>query len=171
MVPRRPLGGRTWQYELLDASAENVAAIVMHPRVEDTQNIDRRAYVLTPPPSPTFEEPRSEWLIGGEACDEMRPATVLTQNRFDGSMRVAVEAPRDGLVFLSETYDASRLAWLDGRRVKALKVNLAFTGVPVTAGIHRIELRYDRKPFLIGLAVSLVTLIVWARGEWRGGPR
>ena len=101
----------------------------------------------------------------------MRPATVLTQNRFDGSMRVAVEAPRDGLVFLSETYDASRLAWLDGRRVKALKVNLAFSGVPVTAGIHRIELRYDRKPVLIGLAVSLVTLIVWARGEWRGGPR
>jgi hypothetical protein len=171
MVPRQPLGDQTWQYELLDASTRNLAAIVTHPRIEDTQNIDRRAYVLTPPPSPTFGEPRSEWLIGGEACGEMRPATVLTQDRVDGSMRVAVEAPRDGLVFLSETYDAARLAWLDGRRVETLKVNLAFTGVPVTAGIHRIELAYDRKPFLIGVAVSLVTLVVWAGGEWRARPR
>jgi hypothetical protein len=168
IVPQRDLGERTWQYDVTDRSAENVEAIVTHPRVEDTHGIDRASRVLLPPPVPRFDEAKTEWLVGGTPCDEpARVASVLKSDRLDGAMVVAVEAPREGLVFLSETYDAGRIAWLDGRRIQPLKVNFAFTAIPVNAGVHRIVLGYDRKPFLVGVAVSLVTLGVWILGEWR----
>jgi hypothetical protein len=137
--PQRDLGERTWQYGLLDASPANVVAIVTHPSVEDTQGIDRGSRTLLPPPLPRFDEPRTDWLVGGQACDELRAATVLRRDRLDGSLIVAVDAPRDGLLFLSETWDADRTAWLDGRRVEPLRVNFAFTGIPVTAGRVRHE--------------------------------
>ena len=41
------LDGRTWRYNLADVSSDNIRAIVDHPAVEDTQDIDRPNYVIT----------------------------------------------------------------------------------------------------------------------------
>jgi hypothetical protein len=166
-VPQRDLGERTWQYELLDRSPATLTALVTHPFVEDTQGIDRGTSTLAPPALPEFDEPDSEWLLGGTPCDLIAPATVVSQDGVDGRTVVAVDAPRDGLVFLSETYDPDRRVLVDGRRVEPLKVNFAFTAVPVTAGIHRIDVRYDSSPFRIGAGVSLLTLTLWPLCEWR----
>jgi hypothetical protein len=46
-------------------------------------------------------------------------------------------------------------------------VNLAFTGVPVAAGRHRVELRYDPRGFQAGSWLSLAAALIWAGGEWR----
>ena len=56
-------------------------------------------------------------------------------------MIVDVNAPRDGIVFFSETYYPDRRAWVDGTRIPRMKVDLAFTAVRVPAGTHRIELQ------------------------------
>jgi hypothetical protein len=160
VVFQREVGDRTGEYELLDASPANVAAIVRHPMVEDTAGLDRGALTTQQQP-PSFTEPRSEWLIGASECAPPRAATVQVADLPDGRMAVQVEAPRDGVVFLSETYSPDRLAYVDGRRVDTLKVNLAFTAVPVSAGLHRVELRYDRAPFWQGVAVSVLTLAGW----------
>jgi hypothetical protein len=37
----------------------------------------------------------------------------------------------------------------------------------VTAGIHRIDVRYDSFPFRLGAGVSLLTLTFWPLCEWR----
>lgn len=167
----RARGDRTWQYELPDGSRETVAAVVNHPLVEDTAGLDRGSLALLPPAVPDLvtaeSEPASEWVIGLEPCDQVRAATVLRADRFDGGMTVAVDAPRDGIVFLSETFYPGRQAWVDGNRVEPLKVNLAFTGVPVTAGIHRIELQYDPLALPVGVALSMTTAIAWSLAVFR----
>ena len=71
------------------------------------------------------------------------------------------------MIFFSETYYPDRRAWVDGRRVARMKVNLTFTGVPVPAGTHRIDLQYDMRSFWWGTAASLVTLAVWMVSERR----
>jgi hypothetical protein len=163
IVPQRDLGDRTWQYRLLDVSPDNVLKIVTAPAAEDTQYIDRGTGLLAASATavPAFDEPKSESLLGGGACDAPVPGTVSVQDRFDGGMRTDVNAPRDGIVYFSETYYPDRRAWVDGHRVPRVRVNLAFTGVPVTAGQHRIELRYDMRAVWIGAGVSGGTLLVW----------
>ena len=38
------LDGRTWRYELIDPSSENIRSLVRHEAAEDTQGIDRTRY-------------------------------------------------------------------------------------------------------------------------------
>jgi hypothetical protein len=167
LAPHRDIGDRTWQYNLLDRSPENIQAILAHPLVEDTQGIDRATHVLTVSPSivPTFSEPTSDWLAGTQPCEAPVPATVLAKDRADGTMIVEVNAPRDGIVFFGETYYPDRRAWVDGTRSPRMKVNLAFTAVRVAAGNHRIELAYDTRALWAGAALSVITLIVWLARE------
>jgi len=168
LVPERFLGQRTWQYELLDTSSSNIADIVTSELVEDTAGLERSRFAVVPPMAPTFdEEPKSEWLIGVDPCPDTRRATVLVQDREDGRLVVVVDAPRDGLLFLSETYSTERAAWVDGRRVESLRVNLAFTGIRMSQGQHRVELKYDARPFWLGAGVSALTLVLWSVGASR----
>jgi hypothetical protein len=169
LAPHRDIGDRTWQYNLLDRSPENIQAILAHPLVEDTQGIDRSTHVLkvAPVAVPAFDEPKSHWLAGVEPCEAPVPANVLVQDRADGAMIVEVNAPRDGVVFFSETYYPDRRAWVDGKRIPRMKVDLAFTAVRVPAGPHRIELKYDTRALWAGAALSFVTLMVWLVSERR----
>jgi len=174
LVPHRDIADRTWEYNLLDRSRENVEAIVHHPLVEDTQGIDRANMVVTHAPAAarTFDEPKSELIIGADECRSPVTAAVQAADRFDGGMIVDVDAPHDGIVFFSETYYRDRRAWVDGRRAGRLKVNLAFTGVPVSAGRHRIELKFDTRSFWWGAGLSALTLLIWLAAERRSrAPR
>jgi hypothetical protein len=169
LEPHRDIGDRTWEYNLLERSRESIAAIAQHPLVEDTQGIDRGALALTAPEAaiPEFDEPKSEWLLGVAPCDVPAPATVVSQDRVDGRMVVEVDAPHDGIVFFSEPYYLDRVAWVDGRRTPRMKTNLAFTAVRVSAGTHRVELKYDTRALRAGAGVSVVTLLVWLVAERR----
>jgi hypothetical protein len=170
LAPHRDIGDQTWEYNLLDRSPENVAAIVRHPLVEDTQGIDRGTLALRASTGtiPVFDEPKSEWIMGASGCDALPvSATILSQDQFDGSMTVEVDAPHAGMVFFSETYYPDRGAWVDGQRVARMKVNLAFTGVPVSPGRHRIDLRYDLRALWWGMGLTVVTLCAWIFAERR----
>ena len=46
LTNREPLGDRTWRYELIDLSSENIQALVRHPAAEDTQAIDRTRFAV-----------------------------------------------------------------------------------------------------------------------------
>ena len=46
LVPREEVAPTTWQYALTDVSRANISALVQHPDVEDTNNIDRSEMTL-----------------------------------------------------------------------------------------------------------------------------
>jgi hypothetical protein len=160
LVPQQSLGDRTWQYTLRDASPARVMALVADPRVEDTAHIDRRTGAVDLMPA-DWKEPRDQWLVGVDPCEDSRALAVHDEGGFEGRLTVAVEAPRAGIVFFSEPFYRERRAWVDGIAVTPLKVNLAFVAVPVPAGSHSIEIRDDGRAFRAGAAISLATLAGW----------
>ena len=89
------------------------------------------------------------------------PALDAVQvERYDAdriSLRVASTAP--GLLVLSEVYYPAWQAYVDGQPARVLVADHALRAVPVPAGAHTVELRYESLTLAIGLAVSLAAIL------------
>jgi hypothetical protein len=141
-----------------------VLAIVREPDVEDTHGVDRATGAITPlaaaqaavRAAPGDDQGR-QMLVGTVPCPVRGDVVTTEMDRADGYVSVRVHAPADGLVFLSEPYYPSRRAYVDGRRVPAVRADLAFTAVAVPVGDHQVELRYTPVDFYVGSAVSGMT--------------
>ncbi|MFP4128711.1 MAG: YfhO family protein [Desulfonatronovibrio sp.] len=75
------------------------------------------------------------------------------------SIAGSVDTPRDGVLFLSIPYSQGWSATVDGKPASLYKVNAGFTGLPLRAGQHAIQLKYMTPYFREGLLVSLTFLI------------
>ncbi len=73
-----------------------------------------------------------------------------------------VDSPRAGLLFLSIPFSSGWRATVDGKPARTVRANTAFTGIPVTAGKHAIELRYTTPGFALGSLVAGVALLLSA---------
>ncbi len=77
------------------------------------------------------------------------------------SIGTTSDAP--GLLVLSEIYDPGWHAYVDGRPVDVLPADYALRGVPIPAGAHTVELRYEPRSLRIGLAITgLATMVLLA---------
>jgi hypothetical protein len=65
-----------------------------------------------------------------------------------------------GLLVVSEVYAPGWNAYVDGERVPLYATNYLFRGIPVPAGTHDIELRYEPRSLTIGLWISVATVVV-----------
>ena len=86
-------------------------------------------------------------------------------------LAVAVNAAAPGLLVLSETVDPDWRAEVDGEPAPILTANHLFRAVPIPAGDHLVELRYDSRTLAVGSAVSLVSyagiVTSWLAVFWR----
>jgi len=73
-------------------------------------------------------------------------------------LTASTDAP--GLVVLSQMYDPGWRAYLDGEEIDVHVANHALSAVPLPAGEHEIELRYDPLPLRAGVAISGLTGLV-----------
>ena len=110
-------------------------------------------------------------LFASVPCDHDAHVVVTAADQLNGDVSATVDAPVNGVLFFSELIYPERVAYVDNQPVQSLKANLAFTAVPVSAGRHHVELRYEPVTFWRGLAVTTLTLIGWiaARRRWRSG--
>lgn len=60
---------------------------------------------------------------------------------------------------LSEAYYPAWKPYLDGRPVPLYVADHVLRAVPVPAGEHTVELRYESSPLRIGLAISLISYL------------
>lgn len=158
--------GTTWRYMLGDRSQENITAILLSTDIEDTHGVDRQTGALIVPPQDAQGHADDsagglEMLMGTRPCVDRGDVRVTTEDQIDGRVVALVAAPADGFLFFSEPYYSERRAFVDGEPVAAMKANLAFIAVPVTAGRHRVELRMIPRSFHVGLAVTGLTLAGW----------
>lgn len=85
------------------------------------------------------------------------------------SIRVEATAASDGLMVFSDAYVSGWNAYVDGKRVDVLPTDYAFRGVPITAGAHLVELRYEPPALKYGLWLTLGSMLAWlAAAAWRG---
>ncbi|HTM03502.1 MAG TPA: hypothetical protein VL173_08370 [Vicinamibacterales bacterium] len=159
--------GTTWRYALDDRSGPNVRALLSDRAIEDTHGIDRFAGTVAALPSPR----ERQLLFASVPCKYQGTVSDIRADQIGGDVSADVDAPIEGLLFLSEPYFPERIPYVDGREVTAVKANLMFTAVPLPAGRHHVELRYEARRFHKGLIVSVLTLVAWfaATRMWRAG--
>ena len=96
------------------------------------------------------------------------PAVVVDSYRRN-SVALTVDAPRPGLVYVSESYFDGWTARLNGSPATILAANYAFRAVEVPAGRSRIEFRYWPPGLTAGLVVTLASALllgVWVRSRF-----
>ena len=156
-----------WGCSLEDWSAANVRALLSDRAIEDTHGIDRFAGTVAAVPSSGDRQ----LLFASVPCTYQGAVSNIHADQLGGDVSADVDAPIEGLLFLSEPYFPERIPYVDGREAAAVKANLMFTAVPLPAGRHHVELRYEPRRFHQGLVVSALTLVAWlaaARGRKAG---
>jgi hypothetical protein len=69
-----------------------------------------------------------------------------------------VEAARPGLVLINDSYYPGWRATVDGQPAEILRADSLFRAVSVSAGTHRIEMKFIPRHFWWGVGASLLTL-------------
>ena len=76
------------------------------------------------------------------------------------SILLDAELPSPGYLFLSEIFYPGWKASVDGRPAKILRGNYLFRVIPLPAGRHQIQVRFDPLTIKLGIGVSVLTLLV-----------
>ena len=76
------------------------------------------------------------------------------------SIYFEAEASENALVFLSESYDTSWKAYVDGWEVRVMRANYIFQSIVLPKGKHTVAFIYSPKSFRIGIVLSVTTLVL-----------
>ncbi|HXG51860.1 MAG TPA: YfhO family protein [candidate division Zixibacteria bacterium] len=162
-------GDHAWLYEIQEPVPR--AYVVGHSVAES-----RARRVLERLASPGFD-PRAEVILNAEApLGERRAAAASARIVSYGSRSVTVQASLDGagILVLADSYYPGWKAYVDGKEAEIYRANLFFRAVPLGAGEHVVEFKYEPRSFRLGLIVSMTTLLVLAAislGVWRRNRR
>jgi Bacterial membrane protein YfhO len=75
---------------------------------------------------------------------------------------IATSADNEAILVLGDSYYPGWKAFVDGREEVIRRANLFFRAVPLPAGDHTVEFRYEPRSFTVGLAISVASLIALA---------
>ncbi len=110
--------------------------------------------------SSTGFDPREEVILE-------KPLPFSGEGHFDarekilhyGSRNVKIQASLNsaGVLVLTDSFYPGWRAFVDGKEQEILRANLFFRAVPLPAGDHLVEFRYQPLSFTIGLTLSLIT--------------
>jgi uncharacterized membrane protein YfhO len=98
-----------------------------------------------------------------------QPISLARKNGFHAEARiteyknqaVTVQASLDdaGILVLTDSFYPGWNAYVNGRQEKIYRANLFFRAVPLPAGNHRVEFRYEPRSFAIGMGISIAALL------------
>jgi hypothetical protein len=120
-------------------------------------------------------DPKRTALVEGSPPAVAAPADPAAESarvtRYEpDEIAIATTAGAPGLLVVSEIYADGWRAYVDGRRVEILPTDYILRGVPIPAGAHTVELRYEPLSLRVGLPISAVTtlamLAVFAAAGW-----
>ena len=72
------------------------------------------------------------------------------------NIQASLDSP--GILILADSFYPGWNAYVNGRQEKIYRANLFFRAVPLSAGTHSVEFRYEPRSFAIGRAVSILTV-------------
>jgi uncharacterized membrane protein YfhO len=84
------------------------------------------------------------------SADEWARVTAYEPDR----LTIAASAAAPGLLVVSEVYESGWRAFVDGAAVPVLPTHHALRGVPLPAGEHTVEFRYEPESLRLGLSIS-----------------
>jgi hypothetical protein len=112
--------------------------------------------------SPDFD-PRQEVILAespGLALPGGGNATVQILERLPSRLVLEVDTDADGILVLSEIDYPGWQATVDGRQTPILRANTVLRALPLQAGQHRVEMVFRPWTVFVGLAISILTLLM-----------
>ncbi|HSR32611.1 MAG TPA: YfhO family protein [Anaerolineae bacterium] len=85
---------------------------------------------------------------------------VQSVERFPNRLVLDAETDQDGILVLSEIDYPGWQAKVDGQEVPILRANTILRAIPLEAGRHRVEMSFHPWTVVVGLILSLLTLVV-----------
>lgn len=76
------------------------------------------------------------------------------------SLDLSVRTPQAAFLVLSESFYPGWRAWVDGGAVETIRTDIAFRGLVVPAGSHRVAMRFQPAILPVSLAISLATALL-----------
>lgn len=148
-------GARAWIVYRTETIPDDSAALA---RLSDPALDVRQVAIVAEPVS-----------LGG-AGQEGSSHWVEITGQHAGWLALDMETERDGLLVISEQAYPGWRAWLDGHEVPLVRADVILQALVVPAGRHRVEIRFDPLSVKIGLAMTLLTVLVsggWLLGHLR----
>ena len=99
------------------------------------------------------------------------PGRVLAVRESPSRASVDVETAGDSLLIASVTFHKYWRATIDGVPAAVQRVNVAYQGVRVPRGRHRVELRYRNDVLLLAMAISAAAILILTLSALRRGSR
>jgi hypothetical protein len=106
----------------------------------------RTALIETQPPEMGIPPPTSQDSATVERAEPER-------------LVVRTESAAAGLLMVSQIAYPDWHAYVDGKATPLLIADHTFQAVPIPAGVHHVEIRYESRTATIGLAVSAITIV------------
>ncbi|RSK30171.1 YfhO family protein [Hymenobacter metallilatus] len=92
-------------------------------------------------------------------------ASIALTKYTPNALTYRANAPQDGLVVFSEIYYADGWkAFIDGKEAPHLRANYVLRALPVPAGTHTIEFKFEPSEYALGNTVSLVSSVLLIAG-------
>jgi hypothetical protein len=123
-------------------------------------------------------EPSRMVVIESDPDYEVQDTSHTTQWKADftsynlNSLSVNVSTPKNGFLVFSEIYYPGWIAYIDGRPQEVLRANWNQRVIPLQAGTHVVDMRFESGPFARGMWITLATVAVCIAGSvYRPGRR
>ena len=95
--------------------------------------------------------------LGGAAAESAQ-ARIVRYRLND--VTIDVDSPAPAFLRLADLWYPDWVATVDGQPVSILRADYLLRAVPVPAGHHRVEFRFQSKAVSVGLALSVVGLVI-----------
>jgi hypothetical protein len=117
-----------------------------------------------------LSEPLPKRDYGDSGLPSTRDDVVIEEAAADG-YRFRVQTSAESLLVVSQIYYPGWSATLSGERVPVVAANFAMTGIPVPAGVHEVRLVFDPASFKIGLAITILAILMAGALTAVAGPQ
>jgi hypothetical protein len=148
---------RAWLVHTAETIPDDDAQLARLARAD----FDPAAVAILPAPAPPVAVP---------AAPEPTPVVAYAPNRAEVHASVAAPA----MLMLSDAYSDDWRVTVDGQPAPLYRANYALRGVWLPAGEHTVVFSYRPRAFVIGGAISLLTLLVlggYGLWQWRSRSR
>jgi hypothetical protein len=130
-------------------------------RVRAVRNMDEASSVLRSPGFRPAEEAIVEGWSSPSQLQPGPPGSVRVLHYDSHTVELEVDAPGPRYLVTSETHYPGQRAYLDGVETPLYYTNVAFRGMPVPAGRHRIRMEFHPDSLRLGAAISLTAWLGW----------
>jgi hypothetical protein len=107
---------------------------------------------------PGFDPSREAVIEGGPALNGMPVSGTLVVRRLEvNDVEIEATTPAPAYLVMSEVYYPGWRVEVDGRAANVLPANFAFRAVYLEPGSHDVRMFFLPRPWLVGLAISVIT--------------